>query len=473
MDSTLDPQDVAYAGVTGQLELLRAGRITSVELLELCLARIDRLDGHLNAFRTLFRASALAEAQAADAARVGGGDQPLLGVPVAVKDNVAVAGHASSRGTASPEPVAAADAEQVRLLRAAGAVVVGTTHLPELALWPFTESDTWGATRNPWDPAFTTGGSSGGSACAVAAGMVAAATASDGGGSIRIPAAACGLVGLKPQRGRVPLGATGDPDAEHWNGLSVAGALTRTTADQALLLSVLSSGAVTTDLTAPAPLRIAWSLKAPVPTKVHPSVLGALQGTAAVLRSLGHVVVEGDPAYGKAQASFLLRYARGALQDLQALTDPSRTELRTRVTARAGRLVTDGALARALRWGEQAAAGLAELPGGADVLLTPVFAGPLRRVGSVTGLATLAVAGSIVPFTPAWNVTGQPAISVPAGHTTDGLPLAVQLVGRPGSEQLLLALAAQLERTTDFADRRPPVDRPGGASGGRPAPTRG
>jgi len=455
VDAALDPTDIAFSGVTGRLALMREGRASAVELLELALDRVDRLDGRLNAFRTVFRESALVEARAADRARAGGDERALLGVPVAVKDNVAVAGHAAGMGTGSPEPVAREDAEQVRRLRAAGAVVVGTTHLPELALWPFTESQTWGATRNPWNPAHTTGGSSGGSAAAVAAGMVAAATASDGGGSIRIPAAACGLVGLKPQRGRVPLGATGEVGAEHWHGLSCAGALTRTVADQALLLSVLTEGELSAEVGEPGPLRIAWSTSAPVPAPVHPSVEGALQGTLEVLRGLGHTVTPGDPVYGRVQASFVLRYARGAHDDLAALADPSRTERRTRVVAAIGRLVGSRALARARAWGDEAAVRLAELPGGADVLATPVLAAPPRPIGSLTGLRTVALAGRVVPFTPAWNVTGQPAISVPAGHTADGLPLAVQLVGRPGSEQLLLALAAQLEHATSFADRHP------------------
>ena len=450
MDASLDPDDVAFAGVLGQRELLRSGRLTAVELLELCLARVDRLDGRFNAFRTLFRESARAEAEAADASR---DDRPLLGIPVAVKDNVAVAGHAPGMGTGSPEPVAGRDAEQVRRLRAAGAVVVGTTHLPELALWPFTESDTWGATRNPWNPGHTTGGSSGGSAAAVAAGMVAAATASDGGGSIRIPAASCHLVGLKPQRGRVPLA----PDDEHWHGLSAAGILTRTVEDQALVLSVLSDGAVPPQPPETGPLRIAWSVKAPVPTHVHPAVRGALQGTLEVLRGLGHTVTQADPVYGTVQPSFVVRYARGARDDLVRLVDPSRTELRTRAVARVGAALPEGLLHKARRWGDEAAARLATLPGEADVLVTPTLAAPPIRVGALTGLGTLAKAGRVVPYTPAWNVTGQPAISVPAGFTHDGLPLAVQLVGRPDSEALLLALAAQLQRATSFPDRRPPL----------------
>jgi amidase len=451
MDSALDPDDVAFAGVHGQRELLRTGRLTAVELLELCLTRIDRLDGRLHAFRTLFRAGARAEAEAADAARSAGDDRPLLGVPVAVKDNVAVAGHAAGMGTGSPEPVAGRDAEQVRRLRAAGAVVVGTTHLPELALWPFTESATWGATRNPWNLAHTPGGSSGGSGAAVAAGLVAAATASDGGGSIRIPAACCGLVGLKPQRGRVPLA----PDTEHWHGLSASGVLTRTVADSAIVLSVLSAGEVPAEVAELGALRIAWSVKAPVPTRVSPAVRGALDGTLEVLRGLGHAVTQGDPSYGRAQASFLVRYGRGARDDLVRLVDPTRTEVRTRAVAAVGARMPDALLARARRWGEQAAAALATLPGGADVLVTPTLAAPPMRVGALTGLGTLARSGRVVPFTPAWNVTGQPAISVPAGHTPDGLPLAVQLVGRPGDEALLLSLAAQLERATGFPARRP------------------
>ena len=454
MDPSLDPDDVAVAGVLGQRALLRERRLSAVELLELCLARIERLDGQLNAFRTVFRDQARAEAEAADRALAAGDERPLLGVPVAVKDNVPIAGHAPAYGTGSDEPPAASDAEQVRRLRAAGAVVVGTTHLPELALWPFTESATWGETRNPWSPDHTTGGSSGGSGAAVAAGMVAAATASDGGGSIRIPAAACGLVGLKPQRGRVPLGGKEGP-GEHWHGLSVAGCLTRTVADQAVVLSVLSAGEVTAAPTLPGPLSIAWSTKAPVPTPVHPQVLDGLHRTLQVLRDLGHGVRRADPSYAGVQASFVPRYVCGARDELVRLVDPSATELRTRAVAAVGQRVPAAVLRRALRTGEQAAARLATLPGDADVLATPVLAAPPARVGALTGLATLAQAGRVVPFTPAWNVTGQPAIAVPAGFSPEGLPLSVQLVGRPGAEELLLGLAAAIEAATGFAQRRP------------------
>jgi len=453
VDSSLSSNEVAFAGVIGQRALLREGRISAVELLALCLARNARYDGGLNAFRTLFPDAARTAAAAADEAIAAGEDRPLLGVPVAIKDNVAVAGHAAAMGTGSPEPVARSDAELVRRLRAAEAVIVGTTHLPELALWPFTESQTWGVTRNPWDLRRTPGGSSGGSGAAVAAGLVAVATASDGGGSIRIPAAACGLVGLKPTRGRVPLGLPGETDLEHWYGLSSAGVLTRTVADTALVLSVLTAGAVG-EIPETRPLRIRWTTRAPMPTTVAPAQLAALEATVELLHGLGHDVAQADPDYGRVQASFLPRYARGVAQDLAALVDPSATESRTRATAALGRRMPDALLAKALAWGEQAARQLAVLPDGADVLLTPVLAAPPARTGALSGLRTLAGAGRVVPFTPAWNVTGQPAMSVPAGFAA-GLPTAVQLIAPPHQEGRLLALAAQLEAATGFSNAVP------------------
>jgi amidase len=450
----VDPVDVAYAGVAGQRELLRSGRLTAVELLEICLDRIERYDGRIGAFRVVFHDSARAEASAADAAHADGDDRPLLGVPIAVKDNVAVAGHAPSMGTGSPEPVAARDAELVRRLRAAGAVIVGATRLPELALWPFTESATWGATRNPWRLDHTPGGSSGGSAAAVAAGLVAAAQASDGGGSIRIPAACCGLVGLKPQRGLVPLA----PDEEHWHGLSVAGVLTRTVADTALVLGVMTDGALAVDTTAdPGPLTVSWSVKGAVPTPVDPAVRRGLSDVLDVLRSLGHRVVEATPSYAGVQESFLTRYARGVRDDLVRLVDPSRTEQRTRAVASMGARMPQALVARARRLGEEAATRLRTLPGDADVLVLPTIPHPALEVGAMTGLRTLALAGRVTPFTAPWNVTGQPALSVPSGMSDDGLPVAVQLVGRPHSEGLLLQVAAQLEQRLQWPARRPSI----------------
>src|ERR687888_517990 len=222
-----DTEELAFAGVARQAELVRAGEVSARELTERQLERIDRLDPAINAFRVVRAERALQEADAAQERLRAGDRAPLLGVPIAVKDNVDVAGELTTHGTGLATAPATSDSEAVRRLLAAGAVIVRTTNIPELALWPqLTESQTWGATRNPWDPARSTGGSSGGSAAAVAAGLVGGALGSDGAGSIRIPSAFCGLFGLKPQRRRVPL----EPP-EHWHGMSVNGCVSRTVAD--------------------------------------------------------------------------------------------------------------------------------------------------------------------------------------------------------------------------------------------------
>src|SRR6478752_6545736 len=206
-------EETAFAGAARQAEMVRAGEISPTELVRLHLGRISRLDPQLNAFRVVLAERALLEAEQAEARLRAGEERPLLGVPIALKDSVDLAGELTTYGTDGfPDP-ATADSEMVRRLREAGAIVVGKTQLPELAICGFTESATFGVTRNPWNPQRTPGGSSGGSAAAVAAGLVPIASASDGAGSIRIPASCCGVVGLKPQRGRISLA----PDREHWN----------------------------------------------------------------------------------------------------------------------------------------------------------------------------------------------------------------------------------------------------------------
>ena len=230
-------EDVAFVGLAGQIELVRSGAVSARELVEMSLRRIERIDPELNSFAAVYGERALHEADEADA-RVARGDlAPLIGIPIAVKDEIDIAGEVTSRGTGAYTTRAPTDAEVVRRLRAAGAIVIGKTKMPELGLWPFTESITWGVTRNPWDLERTPGGSSGGSAAAVAAGLVPAALAVDGAGSIRIPAACCGLFGLKPQRDRVPM-------TPHFaNGVQwvVFGTLTRSVVDTGLMLDVLST----------------------------------------------------------------------------------------------------------------------------------------------------------------------------------------------------------------------------------------
>ena len=217
--------------------MLASGEITSPELVELYLDRIARLDGELNAYRVVRSAGARTEAVEAQR-RIDAGERlPLLGVPIAIKDDVDVAGELTAWGTAAHGPVKSHDADVVVRLRDAGAIVIGKTNVPEMTIWPFTESATFGATRNPWDPSRSPGGSSGGTAAAVAAGLAPFGLGSDGGGSIRTPATWCGLYGIKPQRDRVPLA----PHDDGWQGLIVNGPITRTVEDAALFLDVTAT----------------------------------------------------------------------------------------------------------------------------------------------------------------------------------------------------------------------------------------
>jgi amidase len=473
--ASTDPQptrprgdDLAFAGVARQAELVRAGEVSARELVELHLARIDRLDGVLHAFRSVAAERALAEADAAQERLRDGDPAPLLGVPIAVKDNVDVAGETTAHGTPESGPPARADAEVVRRLRVAGAVVVGRTAMPELALWPhFTESRTGGVTRNPWDPERTPGGSSGGAAAAVAAGLAAGAVGSDGGGSIRVPAACCGLFGLKPQRGRISL----MPLAEHWLGLTHLGPLARRVLDAAVLLDALHGPApgdadrppapaqafARAAATAPGTLRIAVSTKPAMPTRVAPAIREAVESTAELLRSLGHEVRERDPDYGVLMPQFLPRYARGAWEDAQELPSGPRLERRTRGMVRLGAAMARPA-ARVRAAEPARAARIGAIFADHDVVLTPTIAAAPPRAGRharAGALRTFLDAGTYACFTAPWNITGQPAASVPAGFDADGLPLAVQLVARPGAEATLLALAAQLEQARPWAGRRP------------------
>src|SRR3954467_4024172 len=237
MIRAMDPLDLAFAGVAEQAALIRSGEVSPTDLVELYLRRIERLEPRLNAFRVVFPERALAEARLAEGRRGAGGERPLLGVPVAVKDNVDVAGEYTAMGSHAYGGPATADAEVVRRLKAAGAIVIGKTMLSELAIFPWTETAAWGMTRNPWAiEERTAGGSSGGSGSAVAAALVAGAYASDGGGSIRIPASVGGAFGLKPQRGRVSL----MPDAQHWYGDVKAGSIPPRVLDTALWLDAVA-----------------------------------------------------------------------------------------------------------------------------------------------------------------------------------------------------------------------------------------
>ncbi|HEX6712644.1 MAG TPA: amidase [Thermoleophilaceae bacterium] len=466
----MDKVDLAFAGLAKQAELIRAGDVSSRELVELYLERIERLDPQLNSYRVVMAERALVDADQADARRRSDGDRPLLGVPIALKDNIDVAGELTTHGTSAYGEPAREDAEIVKRLRAAGAVILGKTLLPELAVYPWTESATFGATRNPWDLNTTVGGSSGGSGAAVAAGLASAGMASDGGGSIRIPAACCGLFGLKPQRGRVSL----LPDAEHWHGLSVFGSVTRSVIDSALWLDVVAGRAdgdaetarppatsfAEAATSAPGKLRIAVSTAKPpgALVKLAPEVHQAVDQTADVLRSLGHEVERRDPAYGLVPPLFMPRWLRGIYDDARRLAHPERLERRIRKLAAGGKLVGRDGVARARAAEPQFSARIGELFRDFDVLLTPIIPTPpwplLKFEGRGVVVATMGAA-DLTTFTLPWNITGQPAASIPAGFTPGGLPLAVQLIGRPHDETTLLSLAAQLEAERPWAGRRP------------------
>jgi amidase len=470
----MDPAELAFAGIARQAELVRAGEVSSRELVELCLDRIERLDPKLNSFRVVMADKALAEADAADKRRASGDELALLGVPVAIKDGVDVAGELTTQGTDAFDAPAGEDAEVVKRLRAAGAVIIGKTLLPELAIYGFTESKTWGVTRNPWDLERTTGGSSGGSGAAVAAGLVGAASASDGAGSIRIPASNCGLFGLKPQRGRISLA----PDREHWHGLSVNGCLTRHVLDTALYLDV-TAGAAPGDADTPPPpprsfveaararperLRIAWSLKPPrllaPPAKLAGPNRRAVEDTVALLRSLGHRLERRDPDYGLVGNQFTALFLGGIRDEVRKVPRPERLEPRTRGFRRLGAAYTGRVIRRARRLAAHHAERINRLFDDHDVLLTLASGAPPVEVGRWDGLGTLRTVlgmSTVYPYTGVWNATGQPAAAVPAGFTRDGLPLSVQLVTRPNDEATLLSLAAEIEAERPWADATPPV----------------
>jgi amidase len=449
----------AFAGVEGSLELLRSGEASPRDLVETSLRRIERLDPQLNAFRRVFAERALLEADQAAGRLKAGDERPLLGLPIAIKDDIGVAGEPMTFGSNAangPEP---ADWELVRRLRAAGAIVVGITNVPELTIFPFTETATNGITRNPWDPQRTPGGSSGGSGAAVAAGLVPGATGSDGGGSIRIPAMCCGLVGLKPAHDRIPYA----PKAEGWHGLSALGFLARTVLDAALLYEpVVGEPWVAAAQRDPGRLRIAVTTSLPrgFIARIAPEPLRALHETADLLRSLGHEVVEREPDYGTAALGWGARYLRGIHDDAQAMAHPERLEPRTKGMARMGRLVGRRGLEQARAALPADRARTNAIFDDVDVLLGPASATLPPEVGRWTGagaVRTLAGSARFVPFNAVWNHLGNPAMTFPAGLTAGGLPLSVQIVARPRDEETLLSLAGQVERARPWADRKPPL----------------
>lgn len=486
----------------GLAELVRAGEVTATELVEAAIRRADEVNPALNAIVHPMYEEAREQAAALDGEDVGG---PFRGVPFLVKDLVSlVAGQPFTKGSRMMEGyVPDHDTELVRRYRASGVVLMGKTNAPELGLVPVTEPALFGPTRNPWDPERSPGGSSGGSAAAVAAGIVPLAGGDDGGGSIRIPASCCGLFGLKPTRGRVPTG----PDyGELWRGAVVQHVLTRSVRDSAAMLDAVRGPDLGAPTVAPPParpyleevgadpgrLRVALTTAPLLPADgVHDDCRAAVHDAAELLSDLGHRVVEDAPVFdGEAFAeAFVVMVGAELGADVRAMEEvtgrtrsPRLLEPETWALLAMGEGLDAETYAAALRTLEREARAAKTFFQDHDLLLSPTLAQPPLPIGtfgaSTTEKRLVRLFGSLgmnglirrlapvetlardafdyTPWTPVFNVTGQPAMSVPLFWNGEGLPIGVHLAARFGDEATLFRVAAQLEEARPWAERRPP-----------------
>jgi amidase len=478
--------DLMFRSASELAGMVRSGEVSARELVASSLDRIEELNPSLNAFVQVDAERALLAADA-----IGAGDErPFAGVPVAIKNNRAVEDMRLTYGCSlMADHVADHDHNVTHRLKQAGFVIVGTTTLPEYGILPTTEARLFGPTRNPWDLQRTPGGSSGGAAAAVTAGMVPVAHGNDGGGSIRIPAACCGLVGLKPSRGRISAA----PELGE-SPLTVDGMLTRTVADTAAILDVLAGYEIGDANWAPPPsepfavaaqrapasavpgragsLRIAATTLTPNPDAVVDPLCSRAVGEAAeLLRSLGHEVEEVDPPWQVEGLSEIF----GAVFSVQIAMsivfsgvvgghEPTADDLEPMSWAIFSMVqklnaVQGAAMATQL---QSFTRRLVSFLAPYDALLTPALAERPLPLGTLDTsgpdpMAAFTRSALFTPFTPIFNASGQPGISLPLFQGEDGLPLGVQIIGRPAGEQNLLALAAQLEQAQPWADRRAPV----------------
>lgn len=451
-------------------ELVRSREVSPLELTEHYLERADRLDS-VGAFVTLTPERARVEAANLDVG--GGAGGPLFGVPTAIKDLNLTAGVRTTFGSAAYLDFVPEISDGVTLaIEAAGMVSIGKTNTPEFGSPCYTEPEVAPPAVTPWDRTRTAGGSSGGAAAAVAAGLVPLAQGSDGGGSIRIPASCCGLVGLKPTRGRI----SGRPMYGDPVGLATAGPIARTVRDAAAMLDVLAGRRVGDPSWAPPPsesflpscdrdpgrLRVARFI-APVitDTPVDPECVQAWEDASRLLESLGHDV-EDVPVPLPPDAVPVFEICWAVLTALSVVPPEREPLLRplTRWLSEWGRAVNGPEFGLAIGAMRRHAAAALEALAPYDAVLTPTLATPPVPVGAMRDdddpAADFAAQKAFTPWTSAWNVTGMPAISLPLHWTADGLPVGVMLAARPAEEQLLLALAAQVEEAAPWADRRPP-----------------
>lgn len=466
--------ELAFTSATELAALVAAKQVSATELATLFLGRIDRLNPALNAFTTVMHEQALAQAAELDALQAGGARLgPLHGVPIVVKDEDHVEGVVTTYGGAAFSIPAAADSAVVARLRAAGAVILGKTTMPEFGIWAFTESDAHGITRNPWDTSRSTAGSSGGTAAAVAAGLAPLGVGGDGGGSIRLPSAWCGLFGLKPQLGRISAA----PNRELWNNLGSLGCLSRSVGDSALFYDVTQGSTPGVDLysagalegtfaqaaaTPTGPLRIAISTK---PTSlactVDAETTTALHALGKRLEDLGHHVFLSDPDYPDITTAFEPLWLVSAAAESRRADHPDRLELRTKELALyAMAFDNPGAMAAARRATDDVITRVMPFFDKADVLITPTTPGPAWPVGQLDGMEFHGAALKSLPvasWTNIWNVCGNPAAAIPTGFSATGLPLSAQLIGPPNSELRLISLAAQIEQAQPWSGTRPRV----------------
>lgn len=481
----MSDSEILYKPATELAEMVRSGEVSARELTEKSLQRIEQFDGEINAFTTVIAEQALEEAD-----KVKPGDErPFAGVPTAIKDlNVAMAGVVMSQGSdLVGDFIPPHDNNVVVRMKEAGFIIVGKTSSPEFGILPVTEPRRFGPTRNPWDLERTPGGSSGGSSAAVAAGMVPVAHGSDGGGSIRIPASCCGLVGLKPNRGRISKA----PDmGEALSGFATDGVLTRTVDDTARLLDVLEGYEpgdpywtespevpfAETAKIAPKKLKIGYTTTPPIETEVDECYIEAVSKAAEMLSSLGHEVEEASPAWNNQEMArqleeqFTVMWASGVSQavvigGMMAGKEPAEGDieplswalyqlgLKSRAVDYLNAQLVMNVLARTVVpfWSDY------------DVLVTPGLARLPVKIGEIDScaddpMAEFAKSARFTPFTPLFNATGQPAISIPVSKS-HGLPVAVQLVGAPSRDDTLLSLATQVEAANPWADWRPDMEK--------------
>lgn len=464
--------ELAFKSLGELRELIASKSLSPVELVEYYLRRIEKFDEQINAFVSVVGDLALETALDAEKHLSAGDSRPLLGIPIPIKDLTETAGIKTTHSSrAFADYVPDRDAAVVRRIKEAGAIVIGKTNASEFGTWPVTESDLNGPCRNPWKPELTAGGSSGGAAAAVAAGLAPAAQGSDGGGSIRIPASCCGIVGMKPSRGRI---SRGPYLGEFWAGFSTDGPLARSAADLALMLDVMRGHEPGDPYWAPdptrpyveevnrdpGPLRIGVLDTAPTGVPVDPQVLAGIRDALELLDSLGHAIEEARTDWVDADlSSHFIKVVQSSVAYYPGI-DLDKIEAGNRALAEAAEATSSTTYVKAVVAMHEFTRRAVALWSDIDVLVTPTLALPPVPIGWMFEeddvWMQLIRAGMFMPFTPLANITGQPAMSLPLARTEDSVPIGIQFVGPPAGEDVLLRLAGQVEAAAPWSNEIPP-----------------